>query len=50
MAEDVLKKLDDKRRIKLRLTHFSVLPKVIPGAELLVTLRSQIAEVSVRCP
>jgi DNA-binding transcriptional LysR family regulator len=44
IAEDVLQKLDDKRRIKLRLPHFSVLPKVIPGAELLVILRSQIAE------
>ena len=44
MAEDVLQKLGAKRRIKLRLPHFSVLPKVIPGTELLVILPSQIAE------
>lgn len=44
MAEDVLQQLGVKRRIKLRLPHFSVLPKVIPGTELLVILPSQIAE------
>lgn len=44
MAEDVLQKLGAKRRIKLRLPHFSVLPKVIPGTELLAILPSQIAE------
>lgn len=44
MAEDVLQKLGAKRRIKLRLPHFSVLPKVILGTELLVILPSQIAE------
>lgn len=44
LAEDVLQKLGVKRRIKLRLPHFSVLPKVIPGTELLVILPSLIAE------
>lgn len=44
MAEDVLQKLGVKRRIKLRLPHFSVLPKLIPGTQLLVILPSQIAE------
>lgn len=44
MAEDVLKNLGVKRRIKLRLPHFSVLPKLIPGTELLVILPSQIAK------
>lgn len=44
MVEDVLQKLGVKRRIKLRLPHFSVLPKLIPGTELLVILPSQIAE------
>lgn len=44
MAEDVLQKLGVKRRIKLRIPHFSVLPKIIPGTELLVILPSQIAD------
>ncbi|CAI1496055.1 Nodulation protein D 2 [Serratia quinivorans] len=44
MAEDVLQKLVVKRRIRLRLPHFSVLPKIIPGSELLVILPSQIAK------
>jgi DNA-binding transcriptional LysR family regulator len=44
MAEDALHKLKVLRRIKLRLPHFSVLPKVIPGTELLVILPCQIAE------
>lgn len=44
MAEDVLQKLGVKRRIKLRIPHFSVLPKVIPGTDLLVILPSQIAD------
>ncbi|SUD77919.1 LysR family transcriptional regulator [Pseudomonas putida] len=44
MAEDVLQRLGIKRRIKLKLPHFSVLPKVIPGTELLVILPSRIAK------
>lgn len=44
LAEDVLQKLGVKRRIKLRLPHFSVLPKVISGTELLVILPSLKAE------
>lgn len=44
MVEDVLQKLGARRRIKLRLPHFSVLPKLIPGTELLVILPYQIAD------
>lgn len=44
MAEDVLQKMGIKRNIKLKLPHFSVLPKVIPNTDLLVILPSRIAE------
>ncbi|WP_042141847.1 LysR family transcriptional regulator [Pseudomonas parafulva] len=44
MAEDALKRLGVERRIKLRLPHFSVLPRLIPGSDLLGILPSQIAE------
>ncbi|QDD87515.1 LysR family transcriptional regulator [Pseudomonas oryzihabitans] len=44
MAEEALQRLGVERRIKLRLPHFSVLPRLIPGTELLVILPSQIAE------
>ncbi|NNJ16956.1 LysR family transcriptional regulator [Pseudomonas putida CSV86] len=44
MAEEALQRLGVERRIKLRLPHFSVLPRLIPGTEMLVILPSQIAE------
>lgn len=50
MAEDALRRLGVERRIKLRLPHFSVLPRLIPGTELLVILPSQIAESFCRRP
>jgi DNA-binding transcriptional LysR family regulator len=50
MAEEVLKTLNIKRRVRLRLPHFSVLPKVIPGTQLLTVLPAQIAEGFCRIP
>lgn len=44
IAEQVMKTLSIKRRVRLRLPHFSVLPKIIPGTQLLVILPSQIAD------
>ncbi|AIR88851.1 LysR family transcriptional regulator [Pseudomonas cremoricolorata] len=44
MAEEALQRLGVERRIKLRLPHFSVLPRLIPGTDLLGILPSQIAE------
>ncbi|MHC5349490.1 LysR family transcriptional regulator [Pseudomonas sp. A46] len=42
-AEDVLKAMKLERRIALRVPHFSVLPKILPGTELLSVLPAQIA-------
>lgn len=44
MAEDALLKLGIHRRIKLKLPHFSALPKIIPGTELLAILPNRVAE------
>ncbi|WP_409302921.1 LysR family transcriptional regulator [Pseudomonas sp. KCJK8993] len=41
--EDVLKQMGAKRRISLHVPHFSVLPKVLPGTDLLTVLPAQIA-------
>ncbi|WP_201266804.1 DUF3299 domain-containing protein, partial [Pseudomonas aeruginosa] len=43
IAEDVLEAMQVQRRISLRVPHFSVLPKIIPGTELLTILPAQIA-------
>ncbi|HIE6061750.1 TPA: LysR family transcriptional regulator [Pseudomonas aeruginosa] len=43
IAEDVLEAMQVRRRISLRVPHFSVLPKIIPGTELLTILPAQIA-------
>lgn len=43
IAEDVLEAMQAQRRISLRVPHFSVLPKIIPGTELLTILPAQIA-------
>lgn len=50
LAEEALQRLGVERRIKLRLPHFSVLPRLIPGTELMVILPSQIAEGFCRLP
>ena len=50
MAEEVLKTLNIKRRVRLRLPHYSVLPNVIPGTQLLTILPSQIATSFCRNP
>ncbi|WOE77195.1 LysR family transcriptional regulator [Pseudomonas protegens] len=42
-VEDVLKQMNLQRRISLHVPHFSVLPKVLPGTELLAVLPAQIA-------
>ena len=42
-VEDVLKSMDVQRRISLHVPHFSVLPKIIPGTDLLAVLPAQIA-------
>lgn len=44
MAEDALQLLGVERWIKLRLPHFSVLPRLIPGTDLLGILPHQIAQ------
>ena len=43
MPEEVLHTLKIKRRVRLRLPHFSVLPNVLPGTDMLTILPSQIA-------
>ncbi|VVO36287.1 LysR family transcriptional regulator [Pseudomonas fluorescens] len=43
MPEEVLQTLKIKRRVRLRLPHFSVLPNVLPGTDMLTILPSQIA-------
>ncbi|MDT4822899.1 PCP degradation transcriptional activation protein [compost metagenome] len=43
IAEDVLETMKVERRIALRVPHFSVLPKIIPGTQLLTILPAQIA-------
>ncbi|HCS42827.1 MAG TPA: LysR family transcriptional regulator [Pseudomonas sp.] len=50
VAEEVLKTLNIKRRVRLRLPHYSVLPNVIPGTQLLTILPSQIATSFCRHP
>ena len=42
-VEDVLNSMQVQRRISLHVPHFSVLPKVLPGTELLAVLPAQIA-------
>ncbi|MGC5703059.1 LysR family transcriptional regulator [Pseudomonas sp. NFXW11] len=42
-VEDALKQMQRQRRISLQVPHFSVLPKVLPGTELLAVLPAQIA-------
>ncbi|AXK52391.1 LysR family transcriptional regulator [Pseudomonas protegens] len=42
-VEDVLKQMNATRRISLQVPHFSVLPKVLPGTDLLAVLPAQIA-------
>lgn len=42
-VEDVLKNMNVERRISLHVPHFSVLPKIIPGTDLLAVLPAQIA-------
>lgn len=42
-TEDVLKAMGVERRIALRVPHFSVLPKLLPGTDLLTVLPAQIA-------
>lgn len=44
MAEDVLQRMGVERRVRLRIPHFSVLPKIIPGTEMLTILPSRIAQ------
>lgn len=43
MVEDVLKKMAVERRVRLRIPHFSVLPKIIPGTEMITILPYRIA-------
>ncbi|MDF3935966.1 LysR family transcriptional regulator [Pseudomonas citronellolis] len=43
IAEDVLQAMKLERRIALRVPHFSVLPKILPGTDLLTILPAQIA-------
>lgn len=43
MTEDVLKQMGVERKVRLRIPHFSVLPKIIPQTDLLVILPSRIA-------
>lgn len=43
MAEDVLQKMGAERRVRLRIPHFSVLPKIIPGTEMITILPTRIA-------
>lgn len=43
MAEDVLQKMGVERRVRLRIPHFSVLPKIIPGTEMITILPTRIA-------
>ncbi|MFJ3525344.1 LysR family transcriptional regulator [Pseudomonas sp. NPDC090203] len=50
LAEQVLKTLDIKRRVRLRLPHFSVLPSILPGTRLLTVLPSHIAASFCRHP
>ncbi|GBL56911.1 LysR family transcriptional regulator [Pseudomonas sp. R3.Fl] len=47
IAEDVLQAMKLERRIALRVPHFSVLPKIIPGTDLLTILPAQIARMFV---
>lgn len=42
-VEDALKSMGVQRRISLHVPHFSVLPKIIPGTDLLAILPAQIA-------
>jgi len=42
-VEDALKNMNVERRISLHVPHFSVLPKIIPGTDLLAVLPAQIA-------
>ncbi len=42
-VEDVLNSMQVQRRISLHVPHFSVLPKIIPGTDLLAVLPAQIA-------
>ncbi|NBF09723.1 LysR family transcriptional regulator [Pseudomonas sp. Fl4BN1] len=42
-VEDVLQQMNVQRRISLHVPHFSVLPKVLPGTDLLAVLPAQIA-------
>jgi len=43
LREDVLNSMQLQRRISLQVPHFSVLPKIIPGTDLLAVLPAQIA-------
>ena len=45
--EDVLKSMNVERRINLHVPHFSVLPKILPGTDLLAVLPEQIARLFV---
>jgi DNA-binding transcriptional LysR family regulator len=50
MVAQVLKTLNVKRRVRLRLPHFSVLPSILPGTQLLTVLPSHIAKSFCRHP
>lgn len=47
-VEDVLNSMQVQRRISLHVPHFSVLPKIIPGTDLLAVLPAQIARLFVQ--
>jgi len=43
MIEDMLEKLKVSRRVALKIPHFSVLPSIIPGSEMIACLPSRVA-------
>ncbi|WP_295485263.1 LysR family transcriptional regulator [uncultured Pseudomonas sp.] len=50
MAEDVLQAMGVERRVRLRIPHFSVLPRIIPGTEMITILPSRIARIFCELP
>ena len=47
-VEDVLTAMNVQRRISLQVPHFSVLPKILPGTDLLAVLPAQIARLFIQ--
>lgn len=43
LVEDILKKLNISRHVSLTIPHFSVLPSIIPGSEVIACLPSRVA-------